>query len=199
MKISVCTIGHLDDNSAKPLVDALLPLVPPRRRAEALRYKSALRQYMTLKSFCMLQDIVGHSLPDWQTGEYGKPYYDAQQPIFFSLSHCRHAIAVAVADYPVGIDVESIDRRLTPDLVRYTMNTAEQADIFKGAELSGNFAIDPVIFLSYWTRKEAYLKLVGTGINGDMKDVLVNLPPDIVLSTTSCPEQNYVLTTAEQK
>ena len=203
MQIAIYHTDSLSDDVIRHQIDALMPLVPPQRREEALRYKSPRRQFDTIKSFCMLQELVGHPLPDWQTNEHGKPYYDPalsqlspsdlQLPTYFSISHCSAAIAVAVSDHPVGIDVETINRRITPDLIRYTMNNDEQSAIF--ATLNNQHST----FFRFWTRKEAYLKLIGTGINGDMKDVLLYLPPHITITTTPYPRHGIILSIAQQQ
>ena len=98
---------------------------------------------------------------EWKFNEYGKPFVEGGQE--FSLSHCKFGIAVAVDNKPIGIDIESI-RDLRPELVERTMNEAEQAQIGESA----------VEFTKLWTKKEAYLKYLGTGIIDDLRHVLDN-------------------------
>ena len=48
---------------------------------------------------------------------------------------------------------------ITPELIAYTMSEAEQEQI--------NAAQDPIkAFTELWTRKEAYVKFLGTGLAG---------------------------------
>lgn len=164
-------------------VARLLPLVSAQRREQAMRYTHLFGQYCCLKSYEMLQQLLiscrypisnsplGRPIaalprpintPSFLYNEYGAPYL-ADGP-YFSISHCKQAIAVVVSDSPVGIDIEGI-RKMDDGLVRKTMNTQEQTQI----EAADNPAQE---FIRLWTRKEAYVKMQGTGIISDMHTIL---------------------------
>jgi 4'-phosphopantetheinyl transferase len=155
-------------------VECLLPLVSQQRREQALRYTHTFGQYTCLKSYCMLQELLqqwgkqtGREVPlcpKFNYNEYGAPSIDGGP--FFSISHCKQAIAVVVSDAPVGIDIESI-RPMNEGLVARTMDAIEQDAIFSSSNPEFSFA-------RLWTRKEAYLKLKGTGIINDLRGVLTN-------------------------
>ena len=75
-----------------------------------------------------------------------------------------NGIAVAVDSSPVGIDIEGF-RSPSMALVNKTMNPAE-AKWIKAYS-------DPVeSFTQYWTKKEAVVKMRGTGITDDLHRVL---------------------------
>ena len=102
-------------------------------------------------------------LPPFEYTSYGQPYWPDGP--YFSISHCRTAIAVVVHERPVGIDVESL-RTETEGLVERTMNASEQQQIKTSA--------DPTkAFIALWTQKEALLKCRGTGIIDDLHSVLL--------------------------
>lgn len=155
-------------------VEGMLTVVSDQRREQALRFTHTYGQYACLKSYCMLMELLqewarmtGSKVADrpiFDYNEYGAPHIDGGP--FFSISHCRDAIAVVVNDAPIGIDVESI-RQLNDTLVRKTMNAAEQEYIF-------NSKYPSYCFAQLWTRKEAYLKFKGTGIINDLPNVLDN-------------------------
>ena len=84
---------------------------------------------------------------------------------FFSISHCKDAIAVVVSDREVGIDVESRHRHTTDSLVESVMNENEQYYIASRPE-------QDTAFIELWTKKEAVLKQRGTGITDHLKNVL---------------------------
>ena len=152
----------------------LLPLVSPQRREQALRYTHIFGQFCCLKSYELLTDLLAptqtNSLPFEGRGgegsflynEHGAPYLAAGP--YFSISHCKQGIAVAVSDSPIGIDIEAI-RPLNESLVRKTMNSQEQTRIFSSAH-------PEVEFIRLWTKKEAYVKMQGTGIISDLHDIL---------------------------
>ena len=149
-------------------VARLLPLVSAQRREQAMRYTHLFGQYCCLKSYEMLTALLAstpytlHSTPSFLYNEYGAPYL-ADGP-YFSISHCKQAIAVVVSDSPVGIDIEGI-RKMDDGLVRKTMNLEEQSQI----AMSQNPEVE---FIRLWTRKEAYVKMQGTGIISDMHTIL---------------------------
>lgn len=163
-------------------VQGLLPLVAAQRREQALAYKHTFGRFACLKSYVMLRELLlelgaigSDELPRFVITEHGKPELEGHSGLHFSISHCRCAIAVAVSDAPVGIDAEC-RRKVSPSLLRYTMNDEELGLIEASADPEGEFT-------RLWTRKEAVLKQRGTGITADLKDVLVGLPPHIRLTT----------------
>ena len=136
-------------------VQRMLPLVSTQRREQALKYKHTFGQFCCLKSWLMLFDFVEMSRYqdlEWKYNEHGKPYLEGGP--YFSISHCKAGIAVAIDDAPIGIDIETI-RHANEDLVERTMNEKERLGI---RELGMRE------FTRLWTQKEAIVKAEGTGI-----------------------------------
>ena len=148
-------------------VQRMLPLVDEQRREEALRYKHLFGQFACLKSWLMLEELLKPlSIKDMEMGknEHGKPFLLRHPEVHFNLSHCKNGLAVVVDFSPVGIDIESF-RRSNLSLVNKTMNPAEAAWIRASS--------DPVeAFTQYWTKKEAVVKLRGTGLTTDLHQIL---------------------------
>ena len=146
----------------------LLPLVSDQRREQALRYKHLFGQFCCLKSYEMLMELLAstpytlHSTPSFLYNEHGAPSLSGGP--YFSLSHSKRGIAVAISDEPIGIDIEAI-RPLSEGLVQRAMNPQEQAQIAAAANPEQEF-------IRLWTRKEAYVKMQGTGIISDMHQIL---------------------------
>ncbi len=130
-------------------VQRMLPLVSAQRREQALKYKHTLGQFCCLKSWLMLSAMhIGEM--EFLYNEHGKPYIEGGP--FFSISHCKEAIAVAIDDQPIGIDIEAI-RNVDQDLILRTMNEEEQKQIHSNRD-----------FTRLWTQKEAIVKAQGVGI-----------------------------------
>ena len=174
-------------------VQRLLPLVSEQRRQEALKFKHLLGQYCCLKSYVMLHEmLVEHGLvaetcrPEFERNAHGKPELKDIPGVYFNLSHTKLAIAVAIGDHPVGVDVEGF-KQPTEGLLHYTMNEKEiervqQADHPEQA------------FTTLWTQKEAVFKYTGTGINSSIKELLTEIPLDVVMESSLNLEKGYALT-----
>ncbi len=148
----VCIFDRMEE-CTEEAVQAMMPQVSQQRREQALRYRHLFGRFCCLKSWLMLSAMhIGEM--EFLYNEHGKPYIEGGP--FFSISHCKEAIAVALDDQPIGIDIESI-RRFDPELVTRTMNDSEQALIAASDHPERAFT-------RLWTQKEAILKMQGTGI-----------------------------------
>ena len=173
----------------------LLPLVSDQRREQALRYKHLFGQFCCLKSYELLMQLLASApyaiqhTPSFLYNEHGAPRLE-QGPCF-SISHCKHAIAVAISEKSIGIDIEHI-RTAKPELVERTMNEHEQNEIWAAAS-------PDVAFTRLWTQKEAVLKMQGTGILSidGIKNTLVALE-HVDLQTKVHIDKQYAYTLASR-
>lgn len=179
-------------------VERMLPQVAEHRRQRAMQYKHLFGTWATLKSYTMLAEMVDADVlrQPWTYNAHGKPLL-ADGP-YFSISHCKNAIAVAVDTQPIGIDVETI-RPYNDSLAQRVMNAQEMKLIDVTPKALDVAALDSraVAFTTLWTQKEAVLKLRGTGIIDDLKQVLVDAPE--TLTTWVNEEKGYCLTLAQTK
>ncbi|WP_159713266.1 4'-phosphopantetheinyl transferase family protein [Sphingomonas sp. AX6] len=99
-------------------------------------------------------------------GPRGKPCLVDRPEIQFNLSYSQNRFAIAVArDIPIGIDIEHL--RTIEDAVALATLHYSLSELDALAEQpSGSEGFDR-IFLSVWTRKEAFLKALGRGL-GDL-------------------------------
>ena len=172
-------------------VQAMLPLVSEQRREQALQFKHAFGQYACLKSYLMLQDLLREHYGIegdlvFSYNEHGKPMLKEVSNIHFSISHCKEAIAVAVADRPVGIDVETL-RMPSEALAEKVMD--------KGEKLRFDISDTPEdCFTALWTAKEAVMKCRGTGIvMEELPEILYKVRDEMIIETTR-PYPNIVCT-----
>lgn len=177
---------HINDFD---LESALLEL-SDQRREQALRFKYEQGRRTCVLAYLLLKRALREEYgitenPIFEYGEHGKPSIVGQPEIFFNLSHCREAVACAVSDRPIGIDVESV-RQFKESLVRYTMNEREVAQIMEAER-------PDVAFIRLWTMKEARLKLTGEGISNDLKTVLDETDKK-QYTTVECLQQGYIYT-----
>ena len=172
----------------------LLPLVSDQRREQALRYKHLFGQYCCLKSYELLLKLYNEwsglqhdRLPEFLYNEHGAPYW-VDGP-YFSISHTKLAIAVCISEHPIGIDVEGM-RETSDSLMSKAMNPDE-------VDFIQNSPSPQIEFIRLWTRKEAYVKMKGTGIISDLHEILVDMLP--VTWTEILPEDNEYICTIVEK
>ena len=173
-------------------VARLLPLVSDQRREQALRFSHLFGQYCCLKSYEILCELLrewGSDIqqPVFDYNEYGAP--SIQGGPYFSISHCKEGIAVAVDSQPIGIDIESV-RPFKEALMHKTMNPAEQAAILSSDNPDWAFT-------RLWTQKEAVLKMQATGIISDLHEVLA-AASNARFTSFDNANHRYVLTIAQQ-
>ena len=103
-----------------------------------------------------------------ERGEYGKPYVRDHEGWQFNISHIDGLIVIAVADCPIGIDVEKIrepDYRIAKRFFTKAENEYIDSDV-EGRD---------VRFFEIWTKKEAYIKYTGKGLREGLKSFDVTL------------------------
>lgn len=150
-------------------LEAALGEISVQRREQALKFKHELGKRLCVLAYQLLKrglaEVYGiRENPVFEYNEHGKPMIVGHPEIFFNLSHCKEAAICVVSDQPVGVDVESV-RSFNESLVRYTMNEAEVKEIESAEDQA-------VAFIRLWTMKESALKLIGTGISNELKQVL---------------------------
>ena len=98
---------------------------------------------------------------------YGKPWLDSgrhgaiAKQIYFSISHTRELVAIAVGRSRVGIDVEMV--RKFPDMMQVA--TMQFAQEMNHDLLSAQSEAERVeLFYRFWTLGEAFIKATGEGI-----------------------------------
>ena len=179
-------------------LEAILSRIPAWRREYASSYRFDIDRYLCARSFTMLNEILSfrygiHDCPGFGIAAGGKPFLKGYPEIQFNISHCRRGIICAVDSFPVGCDIEEIESRYDADLARRCFNTAEIAAIESSA--------DPrTAFTEMWTRKEAFLKLYGHGIDDDLPALLADGKASTVsFETTVCSDKGYVYTVCTSK
>lgn len=146
----------------------IFPFLPEFRKKKAQSIIPSKERALSALSFILLCHALANEYPhrfqghdlasignmlNFTYSENGKPSLnEPYNDIFFNISHCRTAIACAVAPYDVGMDIQDI-RHPSPAILRripHSMNKDE--------------------FSSFWSRYEAYTKLTGEGITKSFAD-----------------------------
>lgn len=149
---------------AAALAEARDILSPDERsRAERFRFDRDRRRFMMRRAIARrvlggIVDVPPQAL-DFVENDYGKPVLVGGP--CFSLSHSADLMMIAVADRPVGCDIERIDP---------SIDWREIASgLFGAGELRALEALPEHAarraFFDCWARKEAFVKALGLGLS----------------------------------
>lgn len=124
-----------------------------------------MRQLLASYIPCNPRDIRYHF------NAFGKPElaFPSEQ-IYFNLSHSEQLAALAVASSPVGVDIEQVkplDDYLS--LTRHFLSANEHKYFEQLAVIDQQIA-----FYRAWTRKEAYIKVIGMGLSYPIEQVTIS-------------------------
>lgn len=94
-----------------------------------------------------------------------KPFLASHSWLYFNVSHSEDFAVIAISRNMVGIDIEYVSKDFEFD------NILE--DIFNDNEIIDiqNAENKEYTFYSFWTRKEAFVKALGKGIDEDFKNI----------------------------
>jgi 4'-phosphopantetheinyl transferase len=140
--------------------------LPPseRDRAEAFLREEVARRWVAARWALrrVLREYIGEAAAsgELEHGAAGKPRLPGSDAPEFNLSHSEGLALVAIAERPVGIDVEAIrPRRGLLALAERGLPAEDAAAVRDAAE-----AERPAVFHAAWTRHEARLKCLGVGL-----------------------------------
>ncbi|MDW8805218.1 4'-phosphopantetheinyl transferase superfamily protein [Streptomyces scabiei] len=123
----------------------------------------ALRRLIAAYTAARPEDVRFMREPCPGCGEaHGRPAVSPPPPpLHFSLSHSGGVALVGVADRAIGVDVEKLPGAETVDICSKALHPDEQAELGEAPAGEARRAL----FGRIWTRKEAYLKGLGTGLS----------------------------------
>ena len=142
-------------------------------RAEKFFSEIERETYITCHGFLRL--ILGGRLHldpskvSYARSAYNKPGLPGD-PVFFNISHTKKAFAIGISENcPVGLDIEDMHRRVDITSISRTYFSRMESDytMKPGTDQKERFFL-------VWTRKEALLKAMGTGIVDDLNKIEVS-------------------------
>jgi 4'-phosphopantetheinyl transferase len=147
-----------------------------RQRLQALRRPNLTQRY--LAAHAGLRQRLGrwlHMLPDAiriATTPAGKPWLPDHPDCHFSLSHSHEFAMLGVADVPIGVDIEAIQKpeHLTPELIAQVL-TAGEAMYLRSLPSDAQ----ALCFTQHWVCKEAVMKATGLGFQLPPRHISVDL------------------------
>lgn len=137
----------------------------PLWRKEYIEKKSFSEKINGTFSYLLLQKLVFERFGLTDTarftyGEHGKPFF-SEIPVFFSISHCKTAVAAAVSEKEIGMDV--MDFRGINEKIALKICSSGELEQF-------NLTTDKQKFLrELWCKKESIVKKSGKGFTEGFK------------------------------
>jgi 4'-phosphopantetheinyl transferase len=110
-------------------------------------------------------------------GPYGKPALDAahESALRFNASHSHElGVYAFVLDYEAGIDVEYIKEDFATQEIAERFFSKYEVEVLRGLPRDEQAAA----FFRCWTRKEAYIKAIGSGLSHPLDQFDVTLAPN---------------------
>lgn len=133
------------------------------RKAKADKLKKDPAKKLSIASGELARKIIAQKFNidkedvRFRVDKSGKPYIEGID-VNFSISHSGTIALCAIADAPVGVDIEKI-RDVDLSIAKKHFAPDEQDYVFEKLSLSKQR------FFEIWTRKEAYVKMLGKGIS----------------------------------
>lgn len=169
-----------------------------RERADAYRFEKDQRHFTvargTLRQILSCYLNSHPSLIQFSYSQYGKPVLAVRErrlDLRFSLSH-SHGIALyaLVVGRELGVDIEMIRSDFSPIEVAQTCFSSLELAALQMLPVDLHYSA----FYTCWTRKEAYVKALGVGLNRPLQSFSVSLThPPALLSIDSSENTNWCL------
>lgn len=166
--------------------DDFLSLLSMEEKSRAERFKFAVHRNRFIIFHGFMRTVLANYLNmepaslQFQEGDKGKPYLDDNagnsQSLQFNLSHTQDVALLAVTQgSEIGIDIEHIERKTDwKGVCRRFFTKAEQYALFS----LPTEALQERAFYELWTRKEAYMKVLGSGLSLAPTAFTLSVPPD---------------------
>ena len=136
--------------------EKVLGTLPSAAQEEIRKYKRPQDQKVRLVSHQM-KDFLSGGRPITRT-EHGKPVCDG---VWFNVSHDGTCVVGIASAKPVGIDV--MDTNMWREIAAFHSAFTPYERAFIGEDLQR--------FYHIWTAKEAFLKMLGTGLRTALESV----------------------------
>jgi len=149
-------------------LDAAAAVLSGDEQERAARFHFQKDRERWIRSRALLRLVLGERLGldaqalEFKIGAYGKPSLmrpgDRISPLHFNLSHSGACAAVAVAEQPVGVDIEIWNPGFdVHEVASFSFHADEAEAVRRSAEPER-------LFRQVWTAKEAVMKCCGQGM-----------------------------------
>lgn len=166
----------------EPKTNDLMKCVSNERRVQLAKFKFDIDRKLSLYAELLVRyqacKTLGLNNKEiiFIKNRNGKPYMQYHPEFQFNISHTRSAIAVACSNNEIGIDIEKIN---LPEykIAKRFFTSYEQEHVFSHEHPER-------AFYEIWTKKEAYIKHIGTGLSTQLNSFNVLDVKNVSMSYT---------------
>lgn len=170
MNIYIADVKVLEDSK---LFETIYRSVDLDRQKKVDKYRFQKDKILSLGAGALLKKglrDIGITEASIAVTPTGKPYLENNKNCFFSLSHSGSKVLCAVAEVPIGCDIEEITDQSSEFMDRIL--APEERQLFIGKSRDEQLEL----FYLLWTGKESYLKLTGEGITENLSEIALPVP-----------------------
>ena len=184
MRVATVDLWRVCLNQGQDEEDRLWDCLQKDERARASRFHFRRDRNRFVVSRGALRHILARYLVQPPEGirlgytSAGKPFLRDHPDLHFNLSHAADLALVGVShDGPLGVDIEGIHSDSVVSSTSSLVLSSPEHDVLR--QLSGQSRCEQ--FARFWTRKEAYIKADGRGLQLRLDWIDVATSPDRVL------------------
>lgn len=127
----------------------------------------------------IFEKLTNEDFKGIKKNKYGKPYFIGKPNLEFNISHSQEIIAIGFCSFELGLDLER-KRNINPILLEAF--TEKEKKKLENLNLRKTYKL-----AKYWTYKESYLKLIGTGLFTDTLSFSIDFSKNKLDDSISTP------------
>lgn len=162
--------------SEKELPKAILSFGMERKH-EILSISNKKKQLESAAATLLLRQLLvdsGFQKDEIIKDEKGAPKLKKQMKIFCSLSHSNEYVSCAISDQAIGIDIQEMREGKRERISKRFFHKTEQELCNQNKSLE--------LFYKIWTSKESYVKMLGSGLAGNMDSFYLDMKKECICS-----------------
>ena len=171
-------LWFVDINEHKDRLPHYLSVLNDVEKERASKYRFEKDKNCSIIARGVLRTLLGNYLEKnpkeikFKLGEFGKPSLNEESNIEFNISHSGNVIVLAfVLNDKIGVDVEHTKRTIEVNSIAKQFFSKEEVTALFSLEES----YQKQAFYNCWTRKEAFIKALGSGLSFPLNQFVVSL------------------------
>jgi len=170
-----------DSNNFQSKIELLKKDISPLEKKRAQKFIHDVDSQTFISTHYFLRQQLAETIKvpleevNIQAGSMKKPKLE-NTDLDFNISHSKNHFAIMISDssnLKLGIDIEIIKNQSYVDSITQEYMHKDEADYINNSDTS--IAKKNERFLEIWTRKEAFLKMIGIGLENDLSSI--NMAP----------------------